>query len=483
MAQSYGHRVPAPLLGELCLQQRLLPPRAFKECQRHQILLSRQGGRKRLGELLVEENLLQPAGLQALLEQQRALGLFAYPEIPGFHLEERLGRGAMAQVYRATQLNVGRAVAFKILNWKEARSRNDLARFYREARSAARLNHPNIVQAIEFGQIEDIYYFVMELVQGVTLQELLVLDGRMDEAASLRIVREVAAALSHLEAHQMVHRDLKPSNILLAGDQVKICDLGLAREFSQQASDWTVTHDGMILGTPQYLSPEQARGVKDLDIRSDLYALGVILYRMITGDLPFRADSPAAFIYKQIHEPIRPPEELLPTVQAETSRLIRTLLAKERFQRHRSAQEALQDIEACLEKAASAPGEALPHAGPGPSPAAARKTAGTTPAATPSDQAALLWTSGREVGRRIPITREVTIVGRQPDCDVQVSEPWFSRRHFSIRREGEQWVFEDLQSRNGSQVNGSAASRCILRNQDEISVRDTSIRFVLVHSP
>lgn len=479
MSDFRGNRVPAPLLGELCLQHRKVPPRSFKECHRLQILASCKGVRRRLGEIFIEKGCLDRHTLESVLEEQRRLGLFAYPEIPGYRLEERLGRGAMAQVYRATQLNVGRSVALKILNWKESHKKDDVARFFREARSAARLNHPNIVQAIEFGQVEETYFFVMELVEGFTLQHLLVLEGRVPEAQALEVARQVTEALCHLEAHQMVHRDLKPSNILLNGDLVKICDLGLARELAHGPQDWTVTHDGMILGTPQYLSPEQARGQKDLDIRTDLYSLGVMLYRMVSGELPFQAESPAAFIYKQINEPLKPPEELQPGLSLKTSRLIQTLMAKERYQRFRGAREALEEILACrafLEESGRADAGAVGRPVAGAQEEGEQKT---EPPVQTHRGPALLFSGGQQAGRRVDLTQDETVVGRQLDCDIQVVEPWFSRRHFVIRRENQQWVFEDLNSRNGTQINGLPAMSAVLRHRDEISVKDTRILFLL----
>lgn len=470
----------APLFGDLCLERADVSGRQMRECIQMQIALRRTAKRKRLGEILLERGYLEPGTVDSLLEEQRARGLFAHPEIPGYRLEERLGYGAMAQVYRATQLSVGREVAIKILSLKRDEQRESIARFQREVRAAAKLSHEHIVQAIDSGQIDETYYFVMEYVDGLTLHQLLVLYRSVAEHMALRLARQVAEALCHLELHNLVHRDLKPTNILLERDLVKICDLGLAREVRTGLEVSTMTDQGAILGTPDYLAPEQARGRQDLDIRTDLYALGGILYRIVTGRLPFVADSPTALLYMKTYETAPPPEQYCPELSPGTSELIRTLLARDRNERYATAEEALAAIKHGLKRVRASGATTSSQAVMPPVSDGAPDDQTTSRTRTPGElRPKLLLTTGSTAGRRVSIVRKEIVVGRQTRSDLCIREPWFSRRHFSIGQDGERWILRDLNSRNGTCVNGELVAERVLHHGDEIAVKGTKMIFVL----
>jgi serine/threonine protein kinase len=469
----------APYFGDLCLERTKITGRQMRECLQMQIALRRTGKRRRLGEILVDRAYLDQQTVDSLLQEQRSRGLFAHPEIPGYRLEERLGYGAMAQVYRATQLSVSRDVAVKILNWKLRSQTEAIARFLREVRASAKLNHPHIVQAIDSGHVEETYYFVMEYVDGLTLHQLLVLYRSISEHTALRIAYQVADALCHLELHNMVHRDLKPTNLLLQGEIVKICDLGLAREVYGGTDATTMTDQGAVVGTPDYFAPEQARGERDLDIRTDLYALGSILYRMVTGQLPYVADSPTALFYMKSYEDIVPPEHYCPDISAETADLIRKLMARNREDRYPAAKDALEAIKRCARSlsASGIAGAWQALAAP-----AEQEAGDSTSSLTRSPgeiRPKLVLTTGAMAGRRVPIVRNEITVGRQSQSDLCIREPWFSRRHFSIRKDDQQWVVKDLNSRNGISVNGERVSERALHHGDEIAVKGTKMIFLL----
>lgn len=259
-----------------------------------------------------------------LLESTRHL-------IPGYELLEVLGRGGMGTVYKARQIRLDRPVAVKILNPALGEDREYVARFLKEARLAARLNHPNIVQAVDCGEAEGRYYFVMEFIEGVSLEDELSRRGSLPEREALEIVGQVAEALAHAWERGIVHRDIKPSNIMVTHKRTaKLCDLGLCRNVSEGKS---LTLTGMVHCTPAYASPEQAMGEKNLDTRSDVYSLGVTLYELVTGTLPFRAESPGEFFLKHVNERPVPPILRNRKLSPATSYLILQMMEKNKERR------------------------------------------------------------------------------------------------------------------------------------------------------
>jgi len=265
--------------------------------------------------------------------------------IAGYKLETRLGQGAMGVVYRATQASIGRPVALKVLRPKLAKNKTYVARFMREARSAARVEHPNIVAAYDVGQSEEGYhYFAMEFVEGDSLKRVVKKEGVLPEKRALETILGVAGGLEHASRVNMVHRDIKPENILIAEDGTpKLADFGLAKA----PDDATVTQAGSVFGTPHYASPEQARG-EDLDARADIYSLGATFFHCVTGRPPFDGDTIGVVMAKHMEEPLTPPHEVNPDLSENTSQVISKMMAKDPASRYQSATELIRDLELIL---------------------------------------------------------------------------------------------------------------------------------------
>ncbi len=266
-------------------------------------------------------------------------------QLGNFKIIEKLGRGGMGVVYKARQLSMDRLVAVKVLPRRLARDRSFIERFLREARSAARLNHPNIVQGIDVGEADGLYYFAMELVEGESLKARLLREGRISQAEALQIARQVALALEHANSHNIIHRDIKPDNILLTRTgTAKLADLGLAK----RQTDVAVTQHAGPIGTPLYMSPEQARGKGGVDTRSDLYSLGVTLYHAVVGSPPFTGASAAAIITQHLFEKPPSPKAAVPELTDGFCAVLLKMLAKRPADRYQSPTELLEDIQRLL---------------------------------------------------------------------------------------------------------------------------------------
>lgn len=257
-----------------------------------------------------------------------------------YRIGERIGGGGMALVYRAEDLQLGRDVAIKVLRGQFGSDEDFIRRFRREAQNAASLSHPNVVQIFDVGQEDDLYYIVMELVEGKTLKEMIQRHGPLLPAEAARIAMEILSALAHAHNHRIVHRDVKPHNILIARDgRVKVTDFGIARVTTTD----TVTHSGSIMGSAHYFSPEQANG-QPTGEKSDIYSMGIVLYEMVTGVLPFQGDSPITVALKHIRERVVPPSQLNPEVPVELEEVILRALEKEPEDRFASADEMRQAL-------------------------------------------------------------------------------------------------------------------------------------------
>ncbi len=260
-----------------------------------------------------------------------------------YELQRRVGRGGMAEVYLARDRLLDRPVAIKILFPEFATDPSFVARFRREAQSAANLNHPNIVGVYDWGKERGTYYIVMEYIDGQSVSDILRSDGPIDPRKAAGIAADVAAALGFAHNNGVVHRDVKPGNVLItATGEVKVADFGIARAMTS-SSEENLTQTGSVMGTATYFSPEQAQG-KPVDPRSDLYSLGVVLYEMVSGKPPFTADSPVAIAYKHVQEPVPPLTERAPGVPAPYVAITERALAKDVEERYQDAAALRNDL-------------------------------------------------------------------------------------------------------------------------------------------
>jgi hypothetical protein len=263
-----------------------------------------------------------------------------------YRIVRLLGRGGMGSVYLARDLTLEREVAIKVVKTADD-SREIHDRFRREARTAAKLSHPNIVPLHAFGEVEGMPYFVMGYVRGESLADRLRRDGKLSEEEARRIVAEIADALDHAHRQGVVHRDIKPDNVLLEDESGRalLTDFGVAKAVD---SGETLTRHGTVVGTPHYMSPEQASGRSDIDGRSDIYSLGVMAYAMLAGRLPFEGKTAADILTKHLSQIPTPLRSVAPTVSDSTAQAIERCLAKEpaaRWPDARSLKLALGGIE------------------------------------------------------------------------------------------------------------------------------------------
>jgi eukaryotic-like serine/threonine-protein kinase len=257
-----------------------------------------------------------------------------------YRIVRKLGAGGMADVYLAEDQELGRRVAIKILDGRHANDGQFIERFRREAKNAAALNHPNIVSIYDRGEAEDTYYIAMEYLEGRSLKELIVGRGAAPVNVAIEYARQILSALRFAHRHGIVHRDIKPHNVLVDGEgRVKVTDFGIARAGTSQ-----MTETGSIVGTAQYLSPEQARG-GEVDQRSDLYSLGVVLYELLTGRTPFDGDTPVEIAMKHLSVVPKAPSELRPGITHELDLVVLRALAKDPEDRYQSADEMEADLE------------------------------------------------------------------------------------------------------------------------------------------
>jgi eukaryotic-like serine/threonine-protein kinase len=264
-----------------------------------------------------------------------------------YRIVRKLGSGGMANVYLAEDEDLGRRVAIKILNDRYANDDLFIERFRREAKSAAGLSHPNIVSIYDRGEAEGTYYIAMEVIEGRSLKELILTRGALPVDTAIGYAKQLLEALRFAHRHGIIHRDIKPHNVLVSADQhvkaneprLKVTDFGIARHGASQ-----MTEAGSIMGTAQYLSPEQARGAP-VTAASDLYSAGVVLYEMLTGKVPFTGDSAIEIAMKHVNELPQPPSTLRPEIPPQLDQIVLRALAKEPEDRYQTAEEFIEDLE------------------------------------------------------------------------------------------------------------------------------------------
>jgi tRNA A-37 threonylcarbamoyl transferase component Bud32/tetratricopeptide (TPR) repeat protein len=329
--------------GRVAIAQGFATAKQVEEAVEAMRKLAELGFRERLGEIMVKKGYLTTDQVQKILHIQ---GSRAANRIQGYEIVTKLGQGGMGAVYKARQRSLDRMVALKILAPHLAKDAAYVERFLREARAVAKLNHPNIIQGIDVGEADGHYYFAMEFVDGPTVADVMRKSGPLSEARALKITDEIAQALEHAHRHGLVHRDVKPDNIMLTrNNEAKLCDLGLAK--SSASGDPVAMNEGrVVMGTPHYISPEQAKGEHNVDTRADIYSLGATLFHMVTGRTPFVGSSPAVIMTKHLTDPVDDPRDYAQGVSEGLVLLIGKMMAKEPGDRYPDPTALLGDVRA-----------------------------------------------------------------------------------------------------------------------------------------
>ncbi|MCX7010043.1 MAG: serine/threonine-protein kinase [Kiritimatiellaeota bacterium] len=285
-----------------------------------------------------------------------------------YEILAKLGQGGMGAVYKARDTRLQRFVAIKVLPVQLATDEEFVQRFQREAIAAAQFCHSNLVQVFDIGESNELHFIVMELVEGESLGHRLQRKGRMPPREAIAVTIYIGQALAYAwNKAKLIHRDIKPANIFLSKDgEVKLGDLGLAKSLQDAASGLTLS--GTIMGTPHYMSPEQGRGDKQMDCRSDIYSLGCVLYHMLTGQPPYQGDSTATLIYKHVHEAPPPLRAAAPDCPEDLAETVDWMMAKKPEDRPQTYEEMLAELaavrHALLHAPAAAPKPAAPKATP-----------------------------------------------------------------------------------------------------------------------
>src|SRR5579872_5440451 len=262
--------------------------------------------------------------------------------IGNYNLLEKIAEGGMGAIYKGRHRDGGNIVAIKVMPAHMASNPILLKRFEQEFRAASRLQHPNIVRALDYGDSIETPYLVMEFVDGESLGQKIERDGRMPEAEAIRIIAQVAQGLHRAHKQNLVHRDVKPDNILVTPEGVaKLADLGLVKETE---TDLNLTKTGRGLGTPHFMAPEQFRNAKNADIRCDIYSLGATLYQMVTGELPFKSNGPLDAWMKKIQNDLTPPRILVPALSERIDWAIIRAMSADPDRRPTSCREFVEDL-------------------------------------------------------------------------------------------------------------------------------------------
>ena len=333
-------------IERLVVERKLCTTNELELVRSEQKDLGRKGTRPHLQELLIQHGFVTPSQLTRLNMALDEDSMYRpAQQIPGFQIQSKVGQGAMAVVFKAKQLSLDRIVAIKVLPKRLSENPEFVERFYKEGKAAARLNHPNIVQAYDVGESSGYHYFVMEFIDGDTIYEHVTDNKPLEEREALRIILQSAKALQHAHAQGLIHRDVKPKNIMLTeGGVVKLADMGLAREVGDYAT--AAAEAGRAYGTPYYISPEQIRGDIHIDCRADIYALGATFYHMVTGRVPFDGSTPSSVMRKHLKEPLVPPDHINSRLSAGIGEIIEVMMAKDPNDRYPSTEELITDLEA-----------------------------------------------------------------------------------------------------------------------------------------
>ncbi|MFP4027779.1 MAG: serine/threonine protein kinase [Candidatus Brocadiia bacterium] len=337
---------PDEIFAEVAKECGYLSEEELQECRKIRDELGQMGLTVRpLAQIAVERNFITGEERKEIRQAMVQRGV--YPRLGGYELIAKAGSGGMGTVYKARQMSLDRTVAIKVLAPEMARDESFVKRFQREAKLAGKLSHPNAVHVYDVGYEKGKYFIAMEFISGVTLEDV-VAKGPLEEERALKIMRQVASALQEAHNRNIIHRDIKPGNIMLTRDGVaKLSDLGLAKDIASSTAI-SLTQTGIVSGTPDYMSPEQCRGEKDIDHRSDIYSLGITLFRFVTGEAPFQASTPMTVMTKHLEEPMPNPCLIRDSVSRGTAKLIDDMTAKDPERRIQSCEEIIERIDQIL---------------------------------------------------------------------------------------------------------------------------------------
>lgn len=385
--------VPAPrrdLFGDIAVAKGFLSWAKVRDVLRRQLQYKQMGINMRVGEIAVEMNVLTAAQRNEILEEQTRRRKASQPARPSgsfpveesspdgevyqfgrFRLEKRLG-GVMGAVYLGVDSQSGAKVALKVLPRHLAFDTSLVERFKREVKATGVLSHPNIARVYDAGVEKGVFFLAMEFIEGETLTERLHRDGRVPEPDALKIARDIARALAHAHSHHVLHRDVKPDNIMLAKTgEAKLTDFGLAKLLAEHQQ---ITAEGIAVGTPHYIAPEQARALSTTDHRADLYALGATMFHALTGRLPYEGDDGAEVMRRHVFEPTPDPRTVRADISDAAATMLMMLMAKEPGDRYQSAAGLVAFLDGVLNPAAPAP-----VADAAPVPASSVRTTGSVP--------------------------------------------------------------------------------------------------------
>ncbi|MFW5856668.1 MAG: serine/threonine-protein kinase [Planctomycetota bacterium] len=343
-------------LRDILLEEGLVTRAQIDEASKTLTVAREKGKALTLSEVLVARNFVTHAQIERVLDEAGAPGAVA---IPGYEILEELGKGGMGTVYKGIHTASGKAVAIKVLAPRLARQKDFLKRFHREARVAIELDHPNIVKGFDEGAVGRTHYFVMEFVEGKGAERVLKKRKRFGERRAMDIARQTARAVQYAHERGMVHRDIKPDNIILTrGGGVKLADYGLVK-LADDASTLGLTASGQIMGTPHYLSPEQAAGERDIDIRSDIYSLGATLYHMLAGTTPYTGKGSAEIMSMHIYGKLEDPRKWNDEITEAAANLVLRMMARAREDRYQTPARLLAAFDEYFSAAGSKGTEAL----------------------------------------------------------------------------------------------------------------------------
>jgi serine/threonine-protein kinase len=328
----------------LAMAQKTLSPEQCEACVELQAKKLQEGSKVPLWDCAVLQNMLDQDVAEKL---QELAGDLNVEKLGGYSIVRKLGQGGMGSVWMALDANRQR-VALKVLPPHLAQQRQFLTRFFREAQSAIKLQHPNIVRGLAVGEEARQYFFAMEYVDGRSVSDMMKRSGAVPPEQATQIMLQVAEGLAYAHEHGIIHRDIKPDNIMLTRDGVaKLADLGLARQVDAEMT--ALTRTGTAMGTPYYMAPEQGTDAKRADARSDIYALGATWYHMITGRVPFDGSTPLEIWQKHLKEPIKAPSIIQEGIPRPVSQTIERMMAKDPERRVQTAAELCQVIrERCM---------------------------------------------------------------------------------------------------------------------------------------